>query len=221
FSFLILGCGWIGEAFAKKMQKLGHPVYATTTQEHKCQRLRAEGIYAFVLDLDEPILAKDFPKSIDFVLTSVPAVRRLDSDTIQDRFDQLVGILDLIEFNKQIFLSSVGVYPDISGDFDESFVLSKPSNLICAEHIMLKDSRTVVYRLGGLFGANRIFAKYFQGKHCVSGGERANFIHQDDVIELIYLGFIRGLNENLYNIVCPEHPLKKEVIIESAKKYNF
>lgn len=220
-TFLILGCGWIGEAFAKKMQQRGHRVYASTTQEHKCRRLRDEGIYALMIDFENSINRTDLPSSFDYVLTSIPAVRNLDPRTVQQRFKHVLSLLQSITFKKNIFLSSVGVYPDVSGEFTEEFVITDPSNLLTAEHFMLKDSRTIIYRLGGLFGQNRIFAKYFQDKPCSTGYQKANFIHQSDVIELLYLGFTSDLEMSLYNVVCPEHPSKRDVIYASANKYGF
>ncbi len=219
--FLILGCGWVGEAFAKEMQKRGYQVYATTTQEHKCQRLNDVGIHAFVMDFDNLTSVDGLPQSFDFVLTSVPAVRSLESSTVKRRFEGVQLFLESIEFTKHIFLSSIGIYPDLSGVFTEEFELSETSNLLVAEHLLLINNRTTVYRLGGLFGKNRIFAKYFQNKICTTGYQKANFIHLLDVIELLYLGFTTGLKGQLYNIVCLEHPSKRDVIIASAQKYGL
>lgn len=220
-TFLILGCGWVGEAFGKEMRKRGHQVYATTTRTDKCHRLNDDGIYAFIMDFENPATLTDLPTRFDYVVTSVPAVRSLDSIRVQRRFENITRFLGTIGFRKNIFLSSIGIYPDISGEFTEEAIVSGTSNLAIAERYILNNDRTTVYRLGGLFGANRVFAKYFQDRCCTTGDQKANFIHLFDLIELMYLGFTHLLKERLYNIVAPEHPIKRDVILASANKYGF
>src|SRR5690606_41767941 len=78
---------------------------------------------------------------------------------------------------------------------------------------------TSVFRLGGLFGKQRIFAKYFQDKIVTTGDQPANFIHLDDVLGLIDGAIQQKIQNGIYNLVCPEHPLKKDVIMKSAEKY--
>jgi len=217
-----LGCGWIGEAFANKLMLEGHEVYATTTNREKCQRLQATGISAIVANFDEAIDPTDFPRRVDFVLNSLPAVKRLDWPLLTARFNTAKLLLQQLAYQKHIFLSSVGIYPDVDGDFTEDTDLDVlDSKLLAAETCMQELTHTVVYRLGGLFGDQRIFAKYFQDKVCTTGAQRANFVHQTDVLNLIELGFQNHLPRPCYNLVTPEHPHKKEVILASASKYGF
>lgn len=222
-TYLILGCGWIGEALAIQLLQEGHYVYATTTGSEKYQRLISAGIFAIQVDFDIHIAVDDFPKEIDFVLTSVPAVKRLAKDQLRKRFEQVARILSASAYKKHIFLSSVGVYPDHDGVFTEEYPLFDhlENNLLIAESKMLMLNCTTVFRLGGLFGATRIFAKYFEDKVCTTGGQLANFIHREDVIALIKQSFVMTLRSAIYNIVTPEHPTKKEIILASATKYDY
>lgn len=217
---LILGCGWVGEAFARRMQSLGHEVYATITQEEKYHRLQGDGIFAIKADFDGQWELEDFPIEVDYVLNSVPAVKRLEKVVLKQRFDQVYQLLSTIRYQRHIYLSSIGVYPDVDGVFTESSVV-EDSNLLQVERMMKKLDNTFIYRLGGLFGQQRIFAKYFQGRVCETGAQVANFVHQDDVLDLIRLGFEKGLKGQLYNVVAPKHVLKKDVIEASAEKYGF
>ncbi len=220
-NILILGCGWVGEYFARKMQDLGHRVYATTTNIEKYRRLQDSGIFAVLCDFDKTVNRNLFPEKVDFVLNSIPAVKRLEHVQLASRFDRIKALLDQIPFQKHIFLSSIGIYPDIDGFFDEGAEIVSSGNLHVAEQKMLALSHTVVYRLGGLFGKNRVFAKYYEGKICSTGEQPANFVHIDDVVEIIWLGFNRLLSSPVYNVVAPEHPSKKEVILAAAQKYGF
>ncbi|KGE15901.1 NAD-dependent epimerase/dehydratase family protein [Sphingobacterium deserti] len=220
--YLILGCGWVGEALAKTLLQKGHQVYASTTDSEKYQRLQALGISAILADFDREVDLASFPGEVDFVLNSIPAVKRLEQPLLEARFASLKEVLKHLTYRKQIFLSSIGVYPDVDGDFTESSALdAKAYKLYAAEECMLTLANTVVYRLGGLFGDQRIFAKYFQDKVCHTGAQLANFIHQDDVLNLIVLGFEQNLSSSCYNLVAPAHPTKREVVLASAAKYGF
>lgn len=219
---LILGCGWVGEAFALHMLGKGYLVYASTTSLEKATRLLGMGISSFVYDFDLEAAPKvELPASFDYVLTSIPASTRLTVDQIETRFIKLKSFLEEIPFAKQIYLSSVGVYPNTDAVYKEPYNGPFVEELRLAEALMTSIKNTVVYRLGGLFGMNRIFAKYFEGRVCTTGEELANFVHLDDVVGLITAGFEKKLESDIYNIVAPMHPTKKEVIVASAVKYNF
>lgn len=221
-TYLILGCGWIGEAFAQQLLREGNTVYATTTQHEKYQRLRSAGIFAIKADFDADVSVEHFPTEVDYVLTSIPAVKRLPKDHLVTRFDNVHRVLSGITYKKHIFLSSIGVYPDHNGVFTEAYdIKDSINNLYIAEENMLTLDHSMVFRLGGLFGGTRIFAKYFQDKICTTGGQLANFVHQDDVLQCIRLGFLHTLSSAVYNVVAPVHPLKKEVILASAAKYGY
>jgi len=218
---LILGCGWVGEDLVGKMMSLGYEIWATTTKEDKATRLKELGVHAVVLSFDnDPVLGL-LPEEFDYVLTSVPAASKLELPQVNVRFKTIHQLLKTLKFKKHIYLSSTGIYPDVDGVFTESFANPLNERLLLAENIMLTLPNTIVYRLGGLFGKNRVFAKYFENKPCTSGEQIANFVHVDDVVNLLYNGFIADLTFTVYNIVSPIHPLKKEVIIASAEKYNF
>src|SRR5690606_36304380 len=220
-NILILGCGWIGEAIVAKRCAEGHRVYATTTKEEKYQRLKDAGIFAILCDFDQPVNPSDFPQEVDYVLNSVPAIRRLSAEQIQQRFARVVEVLGNTSYRKHIFLSSVGIYPDIDGVFDDESTILTDSNLALAEEYMRVLPHTIIYRLGGLFGENRVLAKYFENKICAIGQQLANFIHLRDVLEILDQGFKKLPVGEFYNIVTPEHPLKKEVVLSSAQKYGF
>ncbi len=218
---LILGCGWIGEAFAKELQAAGHTVYASTTNMQKYHRLQADGISVILADFDQAGELTDFPERVDYVLNSVPASKSLKLPELTLRYQRIATLLDKLSYKKHIFLSSIGVYPDKDGYFSESSAVLADSNLRRAELQMLACRGSYVYRLGGLFGRDRIFAKYFKGRICTSGAQAANFIHSDDVLGLLQEGFQQELKTNLYNAVCPMHPSKEEVVVASATKYGL
>lgn len=221
---LILGCGWVGEAFAFYCRDQGIEVWASTTNRDKCRRLQNDGISSFIQDFDlEESVEGAVPTYFDFVLTSVPATKKNTIELLTKRFQQVHKFLDHLTYGNHIFLSSVGIYPDLDQVFDESYgdVMQLDPKLLLAEDIMRTLPHTHVFRLGGLFGKNRIFAKYFENKVCSTGYQLANFVHIEDVVRLLFLDFAQPAAYDLFNVVAPEHPLKKDVIIASGVKYGF
>ena len=218
---LILGCGWVAEDLAFKFLNLECHVVLTTTSLEKSERLIKAGFEAHVVDFDQDIRVDFQVDSFDYVLTSVPAASKNTVEQIKRRFEQIKSLLEKLNYNKHIYLSSTGIYPDCDGVFSEDYTMMLNERLSVAEEFMLSVSNSSVYRLGGLFGKNRIFAKYFENRVCSTGNQVANFVYVDDVVELIYRGFEMGLQSEIYNIVAPEHPTKEEVIRASAQKYGF
>ena len=217
---LILGCGWVGEEVAKYYSEKGWQVYATCSSEEKKEYLTALGLDVEVVNFDSDVSISEFPITFDNVLNSIPASSRNSVEEISRRFKNVSNYLQTIKFNKQIYLSSIGIYPDQDGLFTEDYKNDLNERLLVAEQrVELLNSH--IYRLGGLFGKNRIFAKYFANRVCSTGDQSANFIHVDDVVALISKGFDSDLHHPIYNLVAPEHPSKKEVILASAKKYGF
>lgn len=218
---LILGCGWVGEEFAKSMVASGAEVWATTTSDSKITRFKELGVKPILANFDVEVNNLDSFGEFDYVLNSVPASSRHQEEELKKRFHHIYQFLSRLKFGKQIFLSSIGIYPDIDGVFDESWESDLNVKLLLAENEMCQIKNTMIYRLGGLFGKERVFAKYFSDKICHTGNQPANFVHVEDVVKLVMLGFLNFVEGEKYNIVTPEHPTKKQVIIASASKYAF
>ena len=222
---LILGCGWVGEFVAQMFLAAGHEVHATTRSTEKCHRLIADGIFAYTHDFDQQDSILKLPyNQFDWVLNSVPATQKNTEEELQYRFFNVQELLRQLQIEKLIFLSSIGVYPDISAEIDETTCSEQQLDpkLYLAEQMMSEAYPEIyIFRLGGLFGLNRIFAKYFEHRICETGDQPANFIHVEDVAQLIKETFSSDLPKGIYNLVCPAHPSKKEVILASAQKYNY
>ncbi|WET67455.1 GDP-L-fucose synthase [Sphingobacterium sp.] len=222
---LILGCGWLAESFAIHMKHQGHEVWASTTTSEKYHRLKADGIFSFILDFDYENFPAQvvLPTQFDFVLNSIPASQKNSVAILENRFSNIKSFYAHMTWKKQVFLSSIGIYPDKDGVFDESYAdtTELSSKLLLAEASMLGLADTIIYRLAGLFGKNRVFAKYFAERICTTGEQPANFVHIDDVIRLLEAASCNALKYTVYNVVAPLHPKKKDVILASAKKYGY
>lgn len=184
-------------------------------------RLERLGYQVQVVDFDRELEPWALPTSFDYVLTSVPATSKFSQDVLEQRFTNVQKLLQRITYRKHIFLSSVGVYPDRDGVMDEHYAIGLNSRLLFAEELLKSLPHTLIFRLGGLFGKSRIFAKYFANRVCTTGDQLANFVHLDDVVALLDLGFVHMEGGEVYNVVSPEHPTKEEVVRASAQKYGY
>src|SRR5690606_18375234 len=200
----------------------------STTTPEKRDRLQDSGFPAFLIDFDQDgsgMPAEELASTVfDLSIVSVPITRKDDMDRIRRRFANLTAFLRKLRFRQAVFFGSVGIYPHEDGLVHED---TYPEERL--EQRLLHGERSMrsvnpgfnILRLGGLFGLNRVFAKYFQDKVCATGAQTANFVHVDDIYGVIVRLMESGVSGATYNVVCPEHPLKKDVIEASAAKYGY
>ncbi len=224
-NILIVGCGWLGTYIATEMVKAGHRVWATCTSTEKSQRLTQLGLVSAVVDFDRaapaPRLAQE---AFDIAIISVPITRKDGIDGVDHRFTKLLAFLGRLSFMQAFFFGSVGIYPKVSAVITES---TFPDTALDAKLLLGESKLQAAYpnmnvlRLGGLFGFERVMAKYFVNKVCEIGYQPANFVHVVDIHGIVGAMIARESQGKTYNVVCPEHPLKKDVIEASAAKYGY
>lgn len=229
-NILIIGCGWVGTFTAANLLKEGHHVWGTTTSADKCASLRAKGISSVVVDFDssgEQLFAAPddlLDRTFDAVIISVPITYKDSMGQVETRFARLLTFLQRLSFEQVFFFGSVGIYPKVSATIIEDTFpdaeleprLLKGENMLRAEY-----PKVTVLRLGGLFGLERVMAKHFVDKICEIGYQTANFVHIVDIHGIIKALISQGVQGRTYNVVSPEHPLKKDVIVASAHKYGY
>lgn len=77
-----------------------------------------------------------------------------------------------------------------------------------------------ILRLGGLMGYDRIAGKYTAGK-ILTSDSRTNYIHRDDVLEII-LGMIeKDIRGEAFKVVAPVQSSKKVIFTQNAKQFGF
>jgi Ketopantoate reductase PanE/ApbA. len=222
---LIVGCGWVGTYVASRLLSKGYKLWGTCRTPEKAAKLKEMGLRSYVIDFDRDAAINDLPKTtFDTIIISVPITRKDAIETVSSRFKRLTLFLKELSFRQVLYFGSIGIYPKVDGLITEDTFAAEELD----EKLWLGESRlrTVcpdinVFRLGGLFGQERIFAKYFAGKVCEIGFQTANFVHVEDVCRIISITMEREVRGATYNVVCPEHPLKKDVIAVSAAKYGY
>ena len=225
---LIIGCGWVGTYTAARFLADGHRVWGTTTTQEKSARLAAMGIQPVIADFDQDRAAMPATAlttlTFDLVIISVPITRKDTLQLASARFTNLICFLDALHFSQSVFFGSVGIYPKVSATIDEDTFAAKDldQKLLLGETLLRKRYAALnILRLGGLFGLDRTLSKYFQGKICEIGYQPANFVHVADIDGVIRALLVSQAQGKTYNMVCPQHPLKKDVIAASAAKYGY
>ena len=226
----IVGCGWLGLALGRKLAQEGFSVMGSTTTKDKLKSISDAGITPFLFKMDPMPVGENFNIlfETDVLVVNIPPGRKSNTpEFYAEQIKYLKYIADQYEVARVIFVSSTSFYPNI-GDWvteatDYDLENGSTKAVVLAEKEIRKVSAELtVLRCGGLMGGDIVAGKWFAG-NTVSGGETpVNYIHRDDVINIIHQ-LITGelpLADTL-NVVCPEHPLRKEVYDAMAKKYQF
>ncbi|MEA2090856.1 MAG: hypothetical protein U9O83_00630 [Campylobacterota bacterium] len=119
-----------------------------------------------------------------------------------------------------ILMSSISVYREFDKEVDEEAVITKTGLQKEAEELMLSlRDNLLILRLGGLMGDDRISGKW-RKVSTFSDGE-VNYIHRDDVIEITKKMIESEVQESIFNLVAPLHPLRSEVHKKNSQMFGF
>jgi len=124
-----------------------------------------------------------------------------------------IGVLERtlqnIDENVQvIFLSSISFYQE------------KVSIVEAEKRVQELHSWTIILRLGGLMGYDRIAGKYTAGK-MLAYDSMTNYVHRDDVVAIIKKLIDNKIQNNIFDIVAPEQTTKKKIFLQNAQYFGF
>jgi nucleoside-diphosphate-sugar epimerase len=118
-----------------------------------------------------------------------------------------------------ILMSSTSVYKEFDSDVDESAKITKRSLIKEAEELILASKESVlVLRLGGLMGEDRVAGRWKSATDFSDGF--VNYIHRDDVINIVKYMIEKEITKGVYNLVAPEHPTRLEVHKKNSLKFS-
>lgn len=118
-----------------------------------------------------------------------------------------------------ILMSSTSVYKEFDSDVDESEEITKTSLIKEAEDLLLGSKENVlILRLGGLMGEDRVAGRWKSATDFSDGF--VNYIHRDDVINIVQKMLKKGLTKGIYNLVAPEHPTRLEIHTKNSQKFD-
>ncbi|CAA6825178.1 MAG: Unknown protein [uncultured Sulfurovum sp.] len=144
------------------------------------------------------------------------ALNKYNCDTLiiaipprENYLEVLKQTIEKIELSTQvIFLSSTSFY-------DKKERVVQGEILIKELHV-----KVLILRLSGLMGYNRIAGKYTAGK-TKPHDALVNYVHRDDVINIIKLSIERQIEENIFNVTTPFHPKQSEIYTQNAKHFGW
>jgi nucleoside-diphosphate-sugar epimerase len=222
----VLGCGYVGTAFAHQAKAAGHQVLGVVRSVASRDRLRAEGLAAEAFDL----FAGDWsalPAAYDVVVYAAstggggPEAYALAYDVGVRRslaWAQAVGA------DRFLFTSSTGVYRQDDGTTvdEESSVGGEPTAeaILAGERAVLASGLPYarVLRFGGLYGPGRhhLLDQLRRGEQVFGGrvDHFINYLHRDDAAAAVLCAATVGrAGPRVYN-VCDGRPLTKQALVE-------
>lgn len=212
----IFGCGWLGKQVASYLLDRDYMVYGSYRNETTHQELLSLGIIPFkyvaskdYLEIDQTVL-----KSTDLVIIALPPIK---SANIEDYAISLQNIvLQFKDSTPVIFTSSIGIYPQLDGEFDENFEFSskeKLNHLYLAEKGLkaILENRLTILRLGGLIGPGRHPVKYISGRKIENDGScPVSLIDSRDIVMIIENIIQKCIFGETFNVVYPTNLTKCE-----------
>lgn len=221
----ILGCGWLGLPLGKYLAENGHIVKGSTTSQSKLKLLSVEGIEPFLLEFSPQIESKDI---VDFLNAEIliicipPRAGKYGEDYHVQQINSLMEYLPSSSIKSIIYTSSTSVYPDLNREVTEQDEVLENHALIKVENLLKSTSKNVtILRCGGLMGGNRIPAKYFAGKTINTGKIPVNYVHQQEVIQIISMILLKEFWQETFNVVSPIHPIRKEIYLKNCEEFGF
>lgn len=221
----ILGCGWLGLPLGGSLVEKGHSMKGSTTSEHKISLLSARDIEPFLLKFSPQVENKNV---LDFLNTKVlivcipPRAGKYGEDFHVQQIQSLIEYLPSSSVKCIIYISSTSVYPDLNREVTEEDKVIENHALIKVENLLKSLPQNVtILRCGGLMGVERIPAKYFAGKTINTGKIPVNYVHQQDVIQIITLILENGYWNETFNVVSPKHPVREEIYLKNCKELGF
>ncbi|MRJ08941.1 epimerase [Ornithobacterium rhinotracheale] len=207
----IIGCGWLGVRLAEFLQP-ANQMFATTTHHEKIQTLAQKNIFAKQVKFGDGKIQKwTILSELDAVVVTVPFGKRHKINYLEKVFSDVFSFIE--GFQKfLILISSIGIYPknDEKLIFEDTYdTQSLNPAIVSVEKYMKKQfSQINILRLGGLMGDDRYLSKY----NVKDLDQKVNHVHFHDVCRVILALIEQNVNSQVFNVVAPEHPTKRQVI---------
>ncbi len=191
----ILGCGYVGQAFAKHCLRYGLQVVAVVRHIEAVKALRDMGIEAYCFDTIEAVPVSLWGRC-DALLDSIPLARET-STMYAPQTHFLAHIAPFIQhMHWCAYLSSSSVYGDAKGAWVDESSLCQPSSergrlRLQAEQAWLTTiAAAEVFRLTGIYGPGRCLAdRLLQGDYKVVRWlpeHWSNRVHLADIVASLW-----------------------------------
>jgi nucleoside-diphosphate-sugar epimerase len=198
-----IGCGWVGSRLGSYLVSKNHHVIATTTSLEKTENFKKSASKVYLLDF-KTTENFDFLDEVELAIFSMPISRN----------DWLKGFEEFPKsFPKTLLFSSTGVYPQENKLFTEKDTKNLRPDILAAENLVRKKyPQTNIMRFGGLMGDERAIQNMFKNRTPENPSKLTNYIHYEDILQIVELFITSDIHAETFNIVAPEHPSIAEVL---------
>lgn len=228
-SVSIVGLGWLGLPLARHLKNLGWEVKGSKRTHEGAEQMRLVRLEAYPLELTPEINADpdDLTALLDvdaLIINIPPSQYFFDPQHYVQGVKNLVNEALLQGVTHLIFISSTSVFPEYSGNFDETNIPQPQSDsakaLVEIEKwlFQLENIDCDIIRFGGLIGDNRHPVYSLAGKEVKAGNSPVNLVHFDDCARAIQLLLETPSYQRLYHLVAPNYPNKAEYYSTMAEK---
>lgn len=223
--------GWLGMALGERLALEGFEVSGSTTREDKLTGIQEVGVIPKLIVAGPELSVNEHAAFFNcdvLIITLPPSSTNLPGQPSgrkqqtkpDDRFKQTIqAILSSKEIRPShvVYTSSTSVYGDLQGEATEKSPLSPVTTssmkVVQAEEVIREyfPDRSTIIRLGGLVGGGRDPGRYFAGKTGLPNGNApVNLVHREDCVRAIVEVIRQDGWGHVFNLVSPEHPLKKD-----------
>jgi nucleoside-diphosphate-sugar epimerase len=228
---LIVGCGYVGQRLAEKLQH-EHDVSAIVRSHEKAKWLSSRGIASVALDLDRVRSSTHIPERLEqaaiFYLAPPPA--KGESDLRLDRFLQLATVPPATF----VYISTTGVYGDTKGALvDESSPVApsteRARRRVSAEEMIRvwcteRRVRRVVLRVPGIYGPGRLPLERLRTLEPTVQPDEAgvtNRIHVEDLVTACLASLSNPEARGVYNVTDGNSCSSTEFLDRVARLANL
>src|SRR5688572_1123751 len=192
---LIAGCGYVGEAAAKRFQGQDWEVEAWTGSERSAARLANRPYPVRRVDITDLAAVSAVAGGFDVV---VQCVSTSGGDAEDYRRLYLRGARNLLHRfpgSRFLFTSSTSVYAQTDGTIVDEASPAEPSHekgkILRETEELILAAGGIVARLGGIHGPGRSYflSKFLEGKTVIdpTGQRFINQVHRDDIVSALLL----------------------------------
>lgn len=193
----ILGCGWLGSAWAFRCQQVKKTAWGTARRPEALAQLKTIGIDPIAFDSQNQ-LPSSWPPC-QYLLVALPPSAGTHA------FELAAKMAKASKWS--ILISSTSVYPDDDGLYKEGDAVRRvsPHSGACLLDLeTLFDSQTTtIIRAGGLFGPGRHPGGFLRNRPLSRPTDPVNVVHIDDVIGAIEYTSHNTLS-GAFNLAAPE-----------------
>ncbi|GIU08783.1 MULTISPECIES: SDR family oxidoreductase [unclassified Shewanella] len=230
-SVCIVGCGWFGLPLAKALEARGVKVYGSKRVQSEVLSLKEQGINGFRLDLDNDTqLIQDKAEiaealAADCIVINIPPGLRKAPQAYLQRLTKLKQLMVANRYQKLIFVSTTGVYPQadkILAEADACAHSEISEKLLQAEAMFAELENSIIVRFAGLVGPKRHPGRFLAGKKDLSSASGAvNLVHLNDCILAVSALLFNRVSSDVYNVCAPVHPTRQAFYTYAAKALGF